>query len=317
MRNRRIGAAAVIVNDEGGVPLVKQTYGRLNWELPGGAGEAGESPDETVLREVREETGLDVAVSAQPRLRRAGRVSGREIPVPCRRGPSERTVEHERDPCAFDSRSGTTFGLDPLSGSVGGARLNARRAPRVASTLVGSRHLGWGECSLFVLDERLHLSKQLGCWCEPVFLRVLSSVAQDFFLIGASDDMLAVAGGVDLVAIDDLAHVDTSLRAVSTSGRWGNSARAALRCQGRNPSRRGLQGDGRAHDGVVGIRSVRKFIPCSRRLVVVAQQPAQPVATTNSGATERTGHRRNQIVAEALMVPLLMVVRHEFLEHVQ
>jgi 8-oxo-dGTP pyrophosphatase MutT (NUDIX family) len=76
MRNRRIGAAAVIVNDEGGVPLVKQTYGRLNWELPGGAGEAGESPDETVLREVREETGLDVAVSAQPRLRRAGRVQG-------------------------------------------------------------------------------------------------------------------------------------------------------------------------------------------------------------------------------------------------
>jgi 8-oxo-dGTP diphosphatase len=57
MRNRRIGAAAVIVNDEGGVLLVKQTYGRLNWELPGGAGEAGESPDETVLRGVREETG--------------------------------------------------------------------------------------------------------------------------------------------------------------------------------------------------------------------------------------------------------------------
>ena len=231
--------------------------------------------------------------------------------MPCRRGPSERTVERERDPCAFDSRSGTTFGLDPLSGSVGGARLNARRAPRVASTLVGSRHLGWGECSLFVLDERLHLSKQLGCWCEPVFLRVLSSVAQDFFLIGASDDMLAVAGGVDLVAIDDLAHVDTSFRAVSTSGRWGNSARAALRCQGRNPSRRGLQGDGRAHDGVAVPRSVRKFIPCSRRLVVVAQQPAQPVATTNSGAAERTGHRRNQIVAEPLLVPLPMVVCHE------
>src|SRR5918996_928000 len=62
MRNKRIGAAAVIVNDEGGVLLVKQTYGRLNWELPGGAAEAGESPDATVLREVREETGLDVAV---------------------------------------------------------------------------------------------------------------------------------------------------------------------------------------------------------------------------------------------------------------
>ena len=76
MRNKRIGAGAVIVNDEGGGMLVKQTYGRLNWELPGGAGEAGESPDETVLRDVREETGLDIAVSAQPRLRRAGRGQG-------------------------------------------------------------------------------------------------------------------------------------------------------------------------------------------------------------------------------------------------
>lgn len=56
MRNKRIGAGAVIVNDEGGV-MLEQTYGRLNWELPGGAEEAGESPDETVLRGVREETG--------------------------------------------------------------------------------------------------------------------------------------------------------------------------------------------------------------------------------------------------------------------
>jgi 8-oxo-dGTP diphosphatase len=62
MRNKSIGAAAVIVNGDGGVLLVKQTYGPLNWELPGGAAEVGESPDETVLREVREETGLDVAV---------------------------------------------------------------------------------------------------------------------------------------------------------------------------------------------------------------------------------------------------------------
>lgn len=62
MRNKPIGAAAVILNHVGGVLLVKHTYGRLNWELPGGAAEPGESPDETVQREVREETGLDVAV---------------------------------------------------------------------------------------------------------------------------------------------------------------------------------------------------------------------------------------------------------------
>src|SRR5213593_4202130 len=59
---RKIGAAAVILDVDGGVLLVKQTYGRLNWELPGGAAEAGESPDDTVLREVQEETGLAVAV---------------------------------------------------------------------------------------------------------------------------------------------------------------------------------------------------------------------------------------------------------------
>jgi 8-oxo-dGTP diphosphatase len=62
MEGKKIGAAAVIVDDDGQVLLVKQTYGRLDWELPGGAAEAGESPDETVVREVREETGLDVAV---------------------------------------------------------------------------------------------------------------------------------------------------------------------------------------------------------------------------------------------------------------
>lgn len=61
MQSKKIGAAAIIVDGDGRVLLVKQTYGRLNWELPGGGAEAGEAPDETVLREVREEAGLDVA----------------------------------------------------------------------------------------------------------------------------------------------------------------------------------------------------------------------------------------------------------------
>jgi 8-oxo-dGTP pyrophosphatase MutT (NUDIX family) len=56
----RLGAAAVILDGQARVLLVKHTYGRLNWELPGGAAERGESIVETVLREVREETGLDV-----------------------------------------------------------------------------------------------------------------------------------------------------------------------------------------------------------------------------------------------------------------
>jgi 8-oxo-dGTP diphosphatase len=54
-----MGAAAVILDAGSSVLLVRHTYGRLNWELPGGASEPGESIIDTALREVREETGLE------------------------------------------------------------------------------------------------------------------------------------------------------------------------------------------------------------------------------------------------------------------
>ena len=54
-----MGAACVLFDAEGRVLLVRHTYGRLNWELPGGGSEPGESPDETAIRELREETKLD------------------------------------------------------------------------------------------------------------------------------------------------------------------------------------------------------------------------------------------------------------------
>jgi 8-oxo-dGTP diphosphatase len=58
MALRKLGAAAVILNGAGHVLLVKHTYGRLNWELPGGNAEADEAIVDTAIREVREETGL-------------------------------------------------------------------------------------------------------------------------------------------------------------------------------------------------------------------------------------------------------------------
>ena len=61
MENKRLGAAAIILNSDGHILLVKQSYGPLNWELPGGGAEVGESIIETALREVREEIGLAVA----------------------------------------------------------------------------------------------------------------------------------------------------------------------------------------------------------------------------------------------------------------
>jgi 8-oxo-dGTP diphosphatase len=53
-----MGAACVIFDRAGRVLLVHHTYGRLNWELPGGASQTGEAPDETARRELLEETGL-------------------------------------------------------------------------------------------------------------------------------------------------------------------------------------------------------------------------------------------------------------------
>ena len=57
---RQIGSGALIFDSDHRVLLVKHTYGKFNWEIPGGVSEAGESVNQTVVREVREETGLDV-----------------------------------------------------------------------------------------------------------------------------------------------------------------------------------------------------------------------------------------------------------------
>lgn len=55
-----LGAAAAIFDEDGRILLVRHSYGRLNWELPGGVAESGESPEQTAVREVAEETGLMV-----------------------------------------------------------------------------------------------------------------------------------------------------------------------------------------------------------------------------------------------------------------
>lgn len=58
-----LGAAAVVLDSAGRVLLVKHTYGRLNWELPGGRAHDQESAEETALRELFEETGMTALAS--------------------------------------------------------------------------------------------------------------------------------------------------------------------------------------------------------------------------------------------------------------
>lgn len=54
------GAAAIIVNKEGQI-LLQSRADRDKWGLPGGCQELGETMEETIIREIKEETNLDVS----------------------------------------------------------------------------------------------------------------------------------------------------------------------------------------------------------------------------------------------------------------
>ena len=59
----QVFAAAVILDESKNILLVKSTYNRFHpWGMPGGSLEYGEHPEKTVIREVWEETHLDVCV---------------------------------------------------------------------------------------------------------------------------------------------------------------------------------------------------------------------------------------------------------------
>lgn len=62
-----------LVEYEGRVLLIRNSYGPMKWELPGGAVKRGELPEAAVRREVREEVGLSLSG-----LRQLGRYTGTE-----------------------------------------------------------------------------------------------------------------------------------------------------------------------------------------------------------------------------------------------
>src|SRR4051794_34689409 len=61
-RNSRPSASAIVLRDDGHVLMVRRKHAPFQgqWELPGGFLEVGEHPQDGVVREVEEETGLTV-----------------------------------------------------------------------------------------------------------------------------------------------------------------------------------------------------------------------------------------------------------------
>ena len=57
----RLGCAVIIPDEQGRILLQKRTDGDW-WSLPAGGMEPGETPTQAAMREVREETGLEIAI---------------------------------------------------------------------------------------------------------------------------------------------------------------------------------------------------------------------------------------------------------------
>ena len=58
-----VGVRGIVVDEQGRILLVRHSYGGRSWFLPGGGHRGSESPAEALVREMREETGLEVEVT--------------------------------------------------------------------------------------------------------------------------------------------------------------------------------------------------------------------------------------------------------------
>ncbi|RZT79383.1 ADP-ribose pyrophosphatase YjhB (NUDIX family) [Micromonospora violae] len=61
--NSLVPAAAAIVTDQHGRVLLQRRTDSGNWSLPGGAMDIGETLQQCAVREVKEETGLDIEIT--------------------------------------------------------------------------------------------------------------------------------------------------------------------------------------------------------------------------------------------------------------
>ena len=55
-----IGVRGIVTDEQGRVLFVRHSYGNRSWIFPGGGQKGDEAADESTVREMREETGLEV-----------------------------------------------------------------------------------------------------------------------------------------------------------------------------------------------------------------------------------------------------------------
>lgn len=90
------GAVGVVLNDAGNILLLEHIFHPIHpWGLPGGWVDRNEAPDEAVVRELREETGLQVKVEI-PVLVELGSLPGHlDIAYLCRLEGGEIRLSNE------------------------------------------------------------------------------------------------------------------------------------------------------------------------------------------------------------------------------
>ncbi|MCD6290600.1 MAG: NUDIX domain-containing protein [Anaerolineae bacterium] len=153
-RNRYTVVQGVVIQD-GQVLLVKRTTPRV-WELPGGGIEEGETPAEAVVREIAEETGLQVRIERELGVyQRLGFRPHDAIIFRC--VPTGGTLAHNEESVAvrFFPINRLPRGVLPWYREVIYEAAGPAMPPRVHRQWLG---LGAILASLFiVLGERLHL----------------------------------------------------------------------------------------------------------------------------------------------------------------
>jgi 8-oxo-dGTP pyrophosphatase MutT (NUDIX family) len=131
-RKRKMSCEAVVFDSKGRVLLVRQGIDRGDWELPGGKLKKRESLPDAIVRELKEETGMEVTPLRVVGVFYIAEENYFDWVVECRltkKHPKLKTNPPEIIDCKF-------FALDKLPKKIRGFTLD-----RISDTREGTTHL--------------------------------------------------------------------------------------------------------------------------------------------------------------------------------